>query len=155
MKNETLFLRIVVFLIGIPILGVCILLANVALGVEPENAYLIHPVLIIIYATAIPFFFALYQTLKLLSYIHKNTAFSDLSVKSLKHIKNCAITISILYGAGMPFIFRMAHADDAPGLVAFGLMNGFASLVVAVLAAVLQKLLKNAIDIKRDNDLTI
>jgi len=31
----------------------------------------------------------------------------------------------------------------------------FASLVVAVFAAVLQKLLKNAIDIKSENDLTI
>jgi hypothetical protein len=31
----------------------------------------------------------------------------------------------------------------------------FASIVIAVFAAVLQKLLKNAIDIKLENDLTI
>jgi capsular polysaccharide biosynthesis protein len=31
----------------------------------------------------------------------------------------------------------------------------FASLVIAVFAAVLQKLIKNAIDIKSENDLTV
>ena len=157
MKRETLFLKVVVFLIGIPILALCIFglpwIANEA--AEHYPAYLLYPVLIGMYAAAIPFFFALYQTLKLLSYIDKNKAFSELSVNALKYIKYCAITISILYAAGMPLFFLMAQEDDAPGLVALGLVITFASIVVAVFAAVLQKLLKNAIDIKSENDLTV
>ena len=39
------------------------------------------------YVAAIPFFVALYQAFKLLSYIDKNQAFSELSVKALKKIK--------------------------------------------------------------------
>lgn len=159
MKRETLFLKVVVFLIGIPILGLCIFwlpwIANIAAEMNPELAYLQYIFLIFLYATAIPFFFALYQTLKILSYIDKNKAFSDLSVKALKYIKYCAITISILYAVGMPFLLRVAQEDDAPGMVALGLVITFASIVIAVFAAVLQKLLKNAIEIKSENDLTI
>lgn len=158
MKRETLFLRVVVFLMGIPVLGLCIfglpVLAEFAEWI-PELAYLQYPFLIGMYASAIAFFFALYQTLKLLNYIDKNKAFSESSVKALKNIKYCAITISILYAAEMPVLFLMADGDDAPGLVALGLVITFASIVIAVFAAVLQKLLQNAIDIKSENDLTV
>ena len=125
-------------------------------GVEwPELAYLKYPILIAGYLTAIPFFIALYQAFKLLSYIDKNTAFSVASVKALKYIKYCGIAMSILYFAGMPILFQIADADDAPGLVLIGLALATAPLVVAVFAAVLQKLLQNAIDIKSENELTV
>ena len=56
---------------------------------------------------------------------------------------------------GMPLIYYAAEVDDAPGLILIGMVIIFASFVVAVFAAVLQKLLKNAIDIKSENDLTV
>jgi len=153
----TLFLKIAVFLIGIPILAFYIFglpwIANEAAGHFP--AYSLYSFIIGMYATAVPFFFALYQTLKLLSYIDKNNAFSELSVKALKNIKYCAITITILFAAGMHFIYLIADADDAPGVVLIGMAINFAPIVIAVFAAVLQKLLKNAIDIKSENDLTV
>ena len=149
MKRGTLFLKIAVILIGIPILALCIFWL-------PSFAnYLHYPVLIGVYAAAISFFFALYQALKLLSYIDKNKAFSELSVKALKNIKYCAITISILYAGLIPLLIPIADADDAPGLVGFPIIIIFASSVIAVFAAVLQKLLKEAIDIKSENDLTV
>jgi hypothetical protein len=157
MKRETLFLKIAVILIGIPVLALCIfgspLLFNEAAGYYP--AYLLYPVLIGMYAAAIPFFIALYQALRLLSFIDKNEAFSELSVSALKKIKYCAATISILYVVSMPLFFLMAQADDAPGIVLIGLVITFASIVITVFAALLQKLLKNAIDIKSENDLTV
>lgn len=57
--------------------------------------------------------------------------------------------------AGLPLFYIVAEADDAPGLIIIGLVIIFAATVVAVFAAVLQKLLKNAIAIKSENDLTI
>ena len=156
MKRETFFLKVAVFLIGIPILVLCIFgLPWVAKEAAEYQNYLLYPVLIGIYITAIPFFFSLHQTLKLLSYIDKNKAFSELSVKALRHIKNCAITISFLYAGLMPFIVTIGEMDDAPGAAGFPIIIIFASTVIAVFAATLQKLLKNAIDIKLENDLTI
>ena len=159
MNRETLFLKVVVFLIGILVLALCMFLvpeiANFAAELYPEHAYIQYLVLIDLYVTAIPFYFALYQAFKLLSYIDKNEAFSELSVKALKNIKHCGITFSGLYVVGMPLFYLIAEMDDAPGIILIGLVMIFAALVIAVFAAVLQKLLKNAIDIKSENDLTV
>ena len=157
MKRETLFLKFVIVLIGIPILALCIFglpwLTNNP--VNPDYAHILYPIIIGMYVSAIPFYIALYKAFGLLNYIDKNIAFSELSVKALKHIKYCAITISTLYVVMMPFVFLVAEKDDAPGLIIFGTFPIFASMAIAIFAAVLEKLFKNAIDIKNDNDLTI
>ena len=158
-RMSTIFLKIALVLIGIPILALCIFLvpkiANYTAELLPNIAYIKYLVFIYLYVTAIPFYFALYQAFKLLSYIDKNKAFSGLSVRALKNIKYCAVTISIFYAAGMPVFYLMAEIDDAPGIIVIGLVIIFASMVIAVFAAVLQKLLKEAIDIKSENDLTV
>lgn len=158
-RMSTIFLKIALVLIGIPILALCIFLvpkiANYSADIFPNIAYIKYLVFIYLYVTSIPFYFALYQAFKLLSYIDKNKAFSGLSVRALKNIKYCAITISIFYAAGMPVFYLMAEIDDAPGIIVIGLVIIFASMVIAVFAAVLQKLLKEAIDIKSENDLTV
>ncbi|MBU8806388.1 DUF2975 domain-containing protein [Bacillus subtilis] len=158
-RMSTIFLKIALVLIGIPILALCIFLvpkiANYSADIFPNIAYIKYLVFIYLYVTAIPFYFALYQAFKLLSYIDKNKAFSGLSVRALKNIKYCAVIISIFYAAGMPVFYLMAEIDDAPGIIVIGLVIIFASMVIAVFAAVLQKLLKEAIDIKSENDLTV
>jgi hypothetical protein len=158
-RGTTLFLKAAVILIGIPILALCIFvvpeIGNFAAELYPDHAYLKYLVFIDLYATVIPFYFALYQAFKLLGYIDKNKAFSELSVRALKNIKYCAITISTLFVLGMPLFYLVAEADDAPGIILIGMVLIFASMVIAVFAAVLQKLLKNAIDIKSENDLTV
>ncbi|WP_099158232.1 DUF2975 domain-containing protein [Virgibacillus ndiopensis] len=158
-RGTTLFLKIAVIFIGIPILALCIFvvpeIANFASEILPKITYIKYFVLVYLYATAIPFYFALYQAFKLLSYIDKNKAFSELSVRALKNIKYCAITISIFHVVFMPLLYLMAEIDDAPGIIVIGMVIIFASMVIAVFAAVLQKLLKDAIDIKSENDLTV
>ncbi|MED4613057.1 DUF2975 domain-containing protein [Bacillus subtilis] len=158
-RMSTIFLKIALVLIGIPILALCIFLvpkiANYSAELVPNIAYIKYLVFIYLYVTTIPFYFALYQAFKLLSYIDKNKAFSGLSVRALKNIKYCAVTISIFYAAGMPVFYLIAEIDDAPGIIVIGLVIIFASMVIAVFAAVLQKLLKEAIDIKSENDLTV
>jgi hypothetical protein len=156
MKHETLFLKAAVVFIGIPVLGLCIFaLPGIAVKAMEIPGYLRYPFVMGMYGTAMPFFFALYQALKLLSYIDANKAFSELSVQALRNIKYCGVAVSIFYSAGLPLLCHVAEVEDAPGLVLFGLVIPFVSVVVAVFAAVLQKLLKNAIDIKAENDLTV
>jgi len=151
--GSTLFLRSVIYLMGLAVLALCLFVLPVGIRTDSTGYY--RPILIGMYVPAIPFFIALYQGLKLLSYIDKNKAFSTLSVTALKHIKYCAIAISALYALGMPFIFRAAELDDAPGAIVIGLVIVFASFVIAVFAALLQVLLQNAIEIKSENDLTV
>jgi hypothetical protein len=158
-RGTTLFLKLAVILMGIPVLALCIFLVpeigNIAVQLFPEFAYIRHLVFIVFYASAIPFYFALYQAIRLLSHIDINKAFSELSVEALMKIKYCAVTISCLHVLVLPLFYFFAEKDDAPGVIFVGLIVPFASMVIAVFAAVLQKLLKEAIDIKSENDLTV
>jgi len=156
-RGSTLFLRMAVFLIGTPVLALCIfglpwLVNN---PVNPDYAHILYPIIIGMYVSVIPFLIALYQAFKLLSYIDKNQAFSELSVIALKIIKVCAMTIMSLYVVIIPFVYLVADLDDAPGLIIIGMVPIFASIVIAVFAAVLQRLLQEAIDIKSENDLIV
>jgi hypothetical protein len=151
-QGSTLFLKVVIYLIGLAVLALCVIIAGVSIS---GNAGMYLPMMLVMLMAAVPFFFGLYQGLLLLGYIDKNAAFSDLSVKAIQNIKYCAFTISALYAAGMPFIIYAADKDDAPGAVLIGLVCIFAPLVTSTFAAVLQKLAQSAIEIKSENDLVV
>ncbi len=156
-ERSTTFLKIAVIIIGLPVLAICLygfawLVKNPA---NSDYSSILYPIILALYLTAVPFFIALFQAFKLLSYIDKNQSFSDSSVNSLKIIKLCASSISVLYLLMMPFFYQLAKKDDAAGIIIVAGAFVFGSLVVAVFAAVLQKLLIEVIDIKTDNDLTI
>lgn len=157
-KVPTLFLKLVLAFIGLAVLAFCIFalpaIGRGAAAEFPNIPYLKYSILIG-YATAVPFFFALYQAFRLLSYIDTNTAFSVLSVGALRKIKYCAILISVFYATGLPFAYAIAESDDAPGLVLIALTIVGAPIVVAVFAAVLEKLVRSAIEIKSENELTV
>jgi hypothetical protein len=158
-SGSTIFLRVVILLMGAIALFLCFLILPAIYSewaqAFPEAAYMQYPFLIGLAATTIPFFIALHQTLKLLHYIDANKAFSEASVKALANIKYCAIAFSILYAAVLPVFYFLRGEVDAPGVMGIGVIMTFAPLVIAVFAAVLQKLLQSAIDIKKENDLTV
>ena len=156
-RGKVTFLKIAVFTIGIIMLSLFIFalpsLAKYSVEMNPEYTNLQYPVLIGLYLTGIPFFFALYQALKLLSYIESNNAFSELAVASLRFIKYCASMISVLYVIGM--ILLGTQNALHPGIAIIGLVIFFASIVIMLFTAVLQELLKNVLKIKSENDFTI
>lgn len=159
MKRETIFLKFFLVLMGLPILALCIFVIPTFAKVAAEDFLgqhlLQYPIILGVYGTAAAYYIALYQAYKLLSLIDRNEAFSNLSVTALKIIKRCAFTISLLYVLSMPIFFIVADKDDAPGVVLVGLSFILAAISVAFFAAVLQKLLKQAIDIKTENELTV
>lgn len=152
-NGSTLFLRGVVLSFAAVILGLC--LFALPAGIASDNTGMYKWILLGLYVPAVPFFLAIHQTMKLLGYIDNNTAFSDLSVAALRIIKRCAAIIAGLFSLGMPYIFYAADQDDAPGVVALALVIIAASVAIAVIAAVLERLLQNAISIKKENDLTV
>lgn len=161
-RGSTLFLKLAVIVIGIPVLAACLFLlpliadeANEAAARGADIAIAVYAILMVMYVSAVPFYFALYQAFTLLNYIDRNQAFSELSVIALKKIKRCAAIISLSYVIALPFVYMLAQFDDAPGLIIIGMGMIFAPMVVAVFAAVLQRLLQEAINIKIENDLTV
>jgi hypothetical protein len=155
-RGATIFLRAVISLIAITALAVCVfplprLVAQEA-AKTPDTAYLIYLFLVGAYVMAILFFVALYQAFKLLTYIDGDKAFSELSVRALRHIKHCAITISLLLVAGIVAVMVLSAGtgEDIAGVVMMGLIFTFGSSVVAAVATVLQRQVQKAIDIKKE-----
>jgi hypothetical protein len=155
---STVFLQVVVVLIGI---GALVLLLWMPLTEgRATNLDLFHiyfdPLILYAYAASITFFVALYKTFKLLGYIGQNKVFSTDSVKTIKSIKHCAIILGILIVLAGVYI-RLFHEkeDDPAGFIAICIVTTFVSIVFATAAAVFEKLLQNAIDMKSENDLTI
>ena len=158
-KSSTFILKLTVAVLGLIVLALAIFALPSAWKNGPlefpglDNIF--HVIVVGMYATMIPFYYALWQTLKLLKYIDDNTAFSEMSVLALKKIKYSAILISIFYMTGLPLLYPIAEMDDAPGLLLFGFVIACAPIVVAVFAAVLHRLLRSAIEIKSENELTV
>ncbi|MGM1046988.1 MAG: DUF2975 domain-containing protein [Bacillota bacterium] len=155
-RASTLFLKISVFLMGLPALAICAF-AVLSLFRETNDQFpgKLYAVDIGFFVAIIPYYVALYQAFKLLGYIDKNIAFSELSVRALKKIKYCGFSISIIFVAMEPVLYIMAEQDDAPGIILLGLVVAFASFVIAVFGAVLERLLQDAINLKSENELTV
>ncbi|WP_310008066.1 DUF2975 domain-containing protein [Flavobacterium granuli] len=105
------------------------------------------------YASSIPFFIALYKTIKLLGYIGKNKAFSLNSVKTLRDIKYCVIVLSVLIVMAGLYIMKFHNKDDDPaGFLAICIVTTFVCLVVATASTVFEKILQSGLDIKSENE---
>src|SRR3989344_5870215 len=88
-KSSTIFLQVVIVLIGIVALAIMIrfpLTEGRATNLDLFSIYA-DPFIIYGYLASIAFFVALYQALKLLGYIRQNKVFSLESVRSLRTIK--------------------------------------------------------------------
>ena len=157
-RISTVFLQAVIVLIGIVAIAILLwfpLTEGRAANLDLFSIYF-DPFILYGYAASIAFFVALYKAFKLLGYIGQNKVFSSNSVKTLKSIKYCAIVLSILIVlAGLYIILFHNKEDDPAGFLAICIVTTFVSIVVATAAAIFEKLLQNAIDMKSENDLTI
>src|SRR5262249_51997553 len=157
-RSATVFLQAVIVLIGIVTLVIMIrfpLTEGRAKNLDLFSIYF-DPFILYGYAASIAFFVALYKAFKLLGYIGQNKVFSANSVKALKSIKYCAIVLSILIVmAGLYIKIYHNKEDDRAGFLAICIVTMFVSIIVATAAAIFEKILQNAIDMKSENDLTI
>ncbi len=157
-RIPVVFLQGVIVLIGMVALIILIWFPRLegrAVNLDLFSIYA-DPFILYGYVASIAFFIALYKAFRLLGYIGQNRAFSSDSVKSLQSIKYCAIALCILIvGAGL-YVRIFHHADDDPaGFLAMCIVTTFGSVVIATAAALFERILQNAVDMKSENDLTI
>jgi hypothetical protein len=159
-RTSTIFLQTVIVLIGIGALALLLWEPQIE-GVNAHatnfEIYFKDPFLAIVYAGSIPFFIALYQAFKVLGYVGRNKVFSPEVVKALRTIKYCALAIIGFVVLEELFILLSGNRDlENPGAPIFmGFLIAFPSIVVATTAAMFERILQNAVDIKSENDLTI
>jgi len=157
-RSSTIFLQIVIVLIGIGALALLLWEPQI----EGRNAhatnfeiYFKDPFLVLVYIGSISFFVALYQAFKVLGYVRQNKTFSPATVKALRTIKYCALAIIGFVVVEEIFIMLTHGSDDPAGGVFMGVLITFGSIVIATAAAMFERILQNAVDIKSENDLTV
>ncbi len=156
-RISTLFLQAVIMLIGIGALAIMLWEPHIEgrnAHATPFEIYFKDPFLAYAYVASIPFFVALYQAFKVLGYAGQNKIFSQAAVKALRTLKYCAI--AIIGFVAVSVIFMMfSDPDDRPAGVFMRILITFPSIVVAAAAAMFERILQNAVEMKSENDLTV
>jgi len=154
-KSSTIFLQVVIVLIGIGALALMLWEPHI----EGRNAhstlfeiYFEDPFLAYAYLASIPFFVAFYQAFRVLGYVGEDKAFSQATVKALRTIKLCALTIIGFLAVGELFIM-LGNSDDRAGGVFIGILIAFGSVVSASAAAIFERILQNGVDLESKIDL--
>jgi hypothetical protein len=158
-RTSTVFLQIVIVFIGLGVLA--FLLIEPHLEGRNVNAtlfqiYFKDPFLAYIYLAFVPFFVGLYQGFKILGYARRDEIFLQRSVKALRTIKYCAAITAIFIVGAEAYIFIVVRgSDDVAGGVMMGLFILFVSAIIGTAAAVFERILQKAVDLKSENDLTV
>lgn len=158
-RSSTIFLQTVIVLAGVSVLAAM-------LGeplTEGRNAhatlvqvYFHDPFLAYAYAASVAFFVGLYQGFTVLGYASRGQILSPAAVKALRIIKVCAFLTACAIAAADAYIRLAASGrDDPAGAMMLGFIAIFAAAVIGTAVAVLERVLQHAVDIKRENDLTV
>jgi hypothetical protein len=154
-RSFTVFLQTVVVLIGVGALAFLVWEPHVE-GVNAHATFYqmyFNPFCGYAYVASVPFFMALYHAFKVLGYAGKNKVFSQEAVKSLRTIKYCAL--AMIGFVAVSVVFMSGDRDDRPAGVFMRVLIAFPSIVVATAAAIAERILQNAVDLKSENDLTV
>lgn len=140
-KINSTILSSVTILIGTIILLLCVFVlpkvAQETVLIHPEVTYLKYPVLLGMYATALPFFYAIYETLIMIQIIEYQSINPSRIVQGLNRIKYSAFVIIVFYVLG---IFILDYANALPPIIA---VMGFGILLVTIIVAAGASFIKN------------
>ena len=158
-RSSTIFLQAIILLVGVSVFAFLLWEPNLEgrnVNATLFEVYFKDPFLAYIYLAFVPFFIALYQGFKILGYARRGEIFFQHSVRGLQIIKYCALTTAIfILGAEAYLFIFIRGTDDIAGGVMMGAFIIFVSAIIGTAAAVFQRILQNAVDIKSENDLTV
>ena len=155
-SSSTIFLQVVIVLVGIGALAFMIREPQVE-GVNAHaTLFQMYCNSFVVYAFigSIPFFAALYHAFKVLGFVRQNKTFSQATVNSLRIIKYCALALIGFVAVSVIFMIG-GDREDRPGGLFMRILVTFPTIIVAAAAAISERILQNAVDIKSENDLTV
>ena len=158
-RGPTIFLQIVIVIFSIGLFAALLWEPQVEgrnVNATQFEIYFKDPFLAYIYLAFIPFFVGLYQVFKMLGFARRDEKFSPRSVRALRILKYCAITTALFIIGAEAYIFVFVRGtDDVGGGVMMGAFIILVCVVIATAAALFERILQNAVDIKSENELTV
>ncbi len=156
-RISTIFFQLVIVALGVGTLALMLWEPHI----EGRNAhatlfqiYFNDPFLAWAYTASIAFFVALYQAFKLSGYIGRNELFSEASVRALRTIKYCAMTLVAFIVAAEAYLFIVRPGDDIAGGVFMGLLMIVVFGVIASAAVRFERKLRHATGQTSKGDIT-
>ncbi len=156
-RGSTMFLQAVVVLIGVGAMACMLWFPHIEgrnVNATVFEVYFKDPFLAYAYAASVAFYMGLYQAYKVLGFAGRNRVFSQEAVNALRTIKYCAMAIIGFVALALVFIMLMENEDRAGG-VFLGVLLTFGSIVTATAAAIFERILQKAVDMKSETDLTV
>ena len=155
-RSSTTFLQVVIVLIGVGALAFMLWEPHVEGANAHATVFQMYFNSFVVYAfiASIPFFVALYQAFKLLGYVGQNKVFSAEAVRALRAMKYCALAIIGFVAVSVIFMIG-GDREDRPAGLFMRILVTFPAIIVATAAAISERVLQNAVDIKSENDLTV
>jgi len=156
-RSATVFLQFVIILVGLAALAFLLWEPHIEgrnAHATPYEIYFKDPFLAYAYVASLSFFVALYQAFRVLGYAGQNKVFTPAAVNAVRKIKICAIAIIGFVVVG-EIVWILPSTDDRPGGIAMGILVVFGSTIIATAAAMSERILQNALDIKAENELTV
>lgn len=158
MRRKILFLNIIIIVTILVFILFGGLFTTQVLTSENKELFFkngIYLSLVVVWLIEILIGYIAFNLEKLLKQIANEKLFSDYALMIFRKIKFTILTIGIVSIGFMSMFFHFADNDDAPGVVLLGLGIVFIPFAIFVFCEVLESILKSAIKIKQDNDLTI
>ncbi|MBU5359826.1 MAG: DUF2975 domain-containing protein [Enterococcus sp.] len=111
--------------------------------------------LIAVFGSVLLGFRVLFLLNRILNFIKGAEAFSDKTLKVVSKIKKLILLISIVFLGILPFFYRVADRQDAPGVLVIGLAFVSIPFTAFVFSQIVEELFKSATELKSDSELTI
>lgn len=151
------WLKIIILISGFFGLLICFVLAprigkNI-LGIHKSMSFMYWPCLIFMWIGCIPIYLGFYQGWKIFDNIGKDKSFSEENVVCLYNIVKLSIMEIILFSMSIVILLFLNVNNIAMYIVIFLVL--FVSIFVGTSSAILSHLINKAIELKRENDLTI
>lgn len=150
LKWVVLLFAAVVFVLSVTYLPS---VANSMAEQYPQYSQTKIPLMIYLYISSIGFYYAIVMAVKICNNINKNILFDNANLKAFFNTSMVALAELVYYAVGLvaALCFDLCHQY----VVIFFAVVVFCALVLYLLCAVVCQMLKKAIAIREENDLTV
>ncbi|KRM22218.1 DUF2975 domain-containing protein [Latilactobacillus graminis] len=107
------------------------------------------------YGVTASIWFVLVKLVQILRLIERHQAFLPRTLLYVTAIRRAVLVASLTALFALPFFYRIAQLEDAPGLMFLGLGLVFIPFAILILMQIVEALFKSAIDLQTEIDLTV
>ncbi|MGM0112093.1 DUF2975 domain-containing protein [Enterococcus sp. DIV0187] len=109
----------------------------------------------VVFGSVVLGFRVLFLLNRILNFIKGAEAFSAKTLKVVSQIKKLILLVSIVFVGILPFFYRVADRQDAPGVMVIGLAFVSIPFTAFIFTQIVEELFKSATELKSDSELTI